>query len=103
MRNYDEETEVKVKAKFMYGTDGAGTKVRELILRQAGKEANIEWYPADYKELFLPIDSELEDYPLNPNWVHVWPRGGHLMMGHPNANKSFSLTLILPSKGPNSF
>lgn len=25
------------------------------------------------------------------------------MMGHPNANGSFSLTLVLPSKGPNSF
>ena len=48
--------------------------------------------------MFMPSD-ENGDYPLDPNWVHLWPRDGQMMMGHANGNKTFSMTLILPSKG----
>lgn len=33
----------------MYGCDGAGSKVRELILKKTNQETNVEWFDADYK------------------------------------------------------
>lgn len=65
----------------------------------------IDWFEADYKEIFLPSDPEspFDGYPLNPEWVHIWPRGGKMIMGHPNPNKSFSINVMLPSSGEYSF
>lgn len=40
---------------------------------------------------------------FNPEVIHIWPRGETLMLGQPNLNGTFSLTLILPSKGPVNF
>ena len=35
--------------------------------------------------------------------LHIWPRGGFMMMAMPNLDGSFTVTLYLPSKGPRAF
>jgi kynurenine 3-monooxygenase len=49
------------------------------------------------------LADENGNYLLEPQSVHLWPRGNYLMMGQPNLNGSFSLTLILPSEGKVTF
>jgi hypothetical protein len=44
----------------------------------------------------MPAD-EFGNYLLDNQSVHLWPRVDHLMMGQPNLNGTFSLTLIMPS------
>ena len=50
----------------------------------------------------MPAD-ENGNHLLEPQTVHLWPRGNYLLMGQPNLNGSFSLTLILPTEGPITF
>ena len=61
-----------------------------------------EWFDTHYKELFVPAD-ENGGYQLEEDLLHVWPRGKEMMMGMPNPNGSFSLTLFLPAFGERSF
>ena len=54
-----------------------------------------------YKELHLPpVDG---DFALEPHALHIWPRGGYMLIALPNADKSFTGTLFLPYGGNNSF
>lgn len=57
-KSYVDEVQFTVKAKHCYGTDGAGSKVRELILNAVGQEADVDWFEADYKEMFLPAQPD---------------------------------------------
>lgn len=61
-----------------------------------------EWFDIHYKELFVPSTAE-GGYQLAEDHLHIWPRGKEMMMGMPNPNGSFSLTLFLSAYGPRSF
>lgn len=87
---------------YLYGADGANSKVRDLINRETGGSEETHWFEYQYKELFLQA-GENGNYLLDPHSVHLWPRGNHLMMGQPNHSGTFSLTLVLPSEGEVTF
>jgi kynurenine 3-monooxygenase len=40
---------------------------------------------------------------LEKNALHIWPRGGYMMIALPNHDGSFTCTLFWPFEGPNSF
>ena len=35
--------------------------------------------------------------------LHIWPRGGYMLIALPNGDGSFTATLFLPAQGPSSF
>jgi len=37
---------------------------------------------------------------LDPRALHIWPRGSHFLMGLPNKDGSFTMTLYLPENAP---
>lgn len=84
----------------LFGTDGAGSKVRKQLVTQFPNhfKEQTEWLEADYKELFLPKPNSLD-----PKALHIWPRGNHMMMALGNLDGSFTITLYLPKTGPVSF
>ena len=55
-----------------------------------------------YKELSIPAGAGGE-YRLAPDALHIWPRGGFMLIALPNPGGDFTLTLFLPVTGENSF
>jgi kynurenine 3-monooxygenase len=42
-------------------------------------------------------------FALEPNALHIWPRGNYMCIALPNAEGSFTVTLFLPNEGDPSF
>ena len=55
-----------------------------------------------YKELTIPPGRD-GAFVLEPNALHIWPRGGFMLIALPNPDRSFTATLFLPRAGENSF
>jgi kynurenine 3-monooxygenase len=55
-----------------------------------------------YKELTIPAGPR-GTYRLEREALHIWPRGGYMLIALPNEDGSFTATLFLPAKGPLSF
>ena len=87
----------KIRHEFerLISAEGAGSVVRKELIRQLGgrETETTEWLEADYKELSMPASS------FDRNALHIWPRGTHMLMGLPNRDGSFTMTLYLPKKG----
>jgi len=55
----------------------------------------------DYKELVIPAAGGRPQLAMDA--LHIWPRGGFMLIALPNADGSFTATLFLPRFGPGSF
>jgi len=82
------------------GTDGAGSAVRVSLAAAGLLRAREEWLDHDYKELTVPASraGSLERHAL-----HIWPRGGFMLIALPNTDGSFTATLFLAREGGLSF
>ena len=47
-----------------------------------------------YKELTIP--ARKGEFALDPDALHIWPRGGSMMIALPNLDRSFTCTLFWP-------
>ncbi|MBK8626705.1 MAG: FAD-dependent monooxygenase [Saprospiraceae bacterium] len=89
----------------IFGTDGAGSAIRNAILNQSAKyrfDFSQIYLSTAYKELEIPAASD-GGYRLEKNALHIWPRNGFMMIALPNLDASFTVTLFLPFKGETSF
>jgi len=59
-----------------------------------------EWLDHDYKELTVPAAAAGA---LERHALHIWPRGGFMLIALPNTDGSFTATLFLSRSGPKSF
>ena len=74
-------------------TDGAGSIVRTSLAAEGLISAREEPLDHDYKELTLP---PVKGKPvLDVHALHVWPRGGFMLIALPNTDGSFTATLFL--------
>jgi kynurenine 3-monooxygenase len=74
-------------------TDGAGSVIRSSLAAEGAIIAREEPLDHDYKELTLP---PVNGKPaLDVNALHVWPRGGFMLIALPNTDGSFTATLFL--------
>jgi kynurenine 3-monooxygenase len=82
-------------------TDGAGSAVRASLASAGQLEVREDRLDHDYKELTIPpVDGRPA---LEPNALHVWPRGGFMLIALPNTDQSFTATLFLAREGQRSF
>ncbi len=82
--------------------DGAGSVLRRAMV-EAGRSTTIEDYlEHDYKELEIPADAGGR-HRIDQHALHIWPRGGFMLIALPNLDGSFTVTLFLPRKGSDSF
>ena len=58
--------------------------------------------PHSYKELEIPPGFDGE-YQLEPNALHIWPRGDYMCIALPNDERTFTVTLFMPNAGKTSF
>jgi len=71
--------------------DGAYSAVRGSL---DGIEAGQDFLEHGYKELTVPPrDGE---FALDPDALHIWPRGDSMMIALPNLDRSFTCTLFWP-------
>jgi kynurenine 3-monooxygenase len=80
----------------LIGADGAGSAVRTALAARGLVHAHETPLDHDYKELTIPPVFE-------PRALHIWPRGGHMLIALPNTDATFTATLFLPRHGAVSF
>jgi kynurenine 3-monooxygenase len=80
--------------------DGAGSAVRASLAAAGRLAAREEWLDHDYKELTIAPESAGA---LERQALHIWPRGGFMLIALPNTDGSFTATLFLARNGPRSF
>jgi kynurenine 3-monooxygenase len=82
-------------------TDGAGSAVRGSLATAGLVSVHEEWLDHDYKELSVPPATARDA--LERNALHIWPRGGFMLIALPNTDGSFTATLFLARTGAASF
>lgn len=87
---------------ILIGTDGAGSAVRHAMSRVTDLGVSEELLDHGYKELNIPPGDD-GDFQLDPHALHIWPRGGFMLIALPNADRSFTLTLFLANEGSPGF
>ena len=92
----------QIEADPLFAADGAGSNIRRSF-DGTGTFGGVEnMLSHGYKELAIPAGPD-GSYQLDPNALHIWPRGGFMLIALPNPGGDFTLTLFLPNEGPGSF
>lgn len=102
MRDEATSANYELPLRRVIAADGAGSPIRRALATCPGVRASEEMLEHDYKELSLPADP-YGNHRLHKNALHIWPRGGFMLIALPNLDGSFTLTLFLPRRGPDSF
>jgi kynurenine 3-monooxygenase len=96
------EGEKTVSSDFIFGADGAFSALRNSFMRSERFNYEQHYITAGYKELHIP-PTENGEFAIDPNALHIWPRGKFMLIALPNLDKSFTVTLFLPFEGETSF
>jgi kynurenine 3-monooxygenase len=94
--------EETARGDVLLGTDGAWSVVRRRMQRLDRFEYSQEFLSHGYKELTIPAGPS-GSFLLDRDALHIWPRGGFMMIALPNRDGSFTCTLFWPHDGENSF
>jgi len=89
-------------AELIIGADGAGSALRTALRDRDLLMASEAPLAHDYKELQIPAPRD-GSWALEPHALHVWPRGGYMLIALPNPDRSFTATLFLPAQGESGF
>ncbi len=87
------------------GCDGAGSALRHAMDRHEPLGERVAALQHGYKELEIPPASDcdkaefLSRFAIEPQALHIWPRGGYMCIALPNRDGSFTVTLFLPMAG----
>jgi len=90
-----------IAAQPSIATDGAGSEVRDSMVARDVSVVREEPLDHDYKELTMPPHDGSPA--LEVNALHIWPRGGFMLIALPNPDATFTATLFLARRGTNSF
>ncbi|WP_117208471.1 FAD-dependent oxidoreductase [Allorhizocola rhizosphaerae] len=91
----------RAHADVVIGADGAGSAVRGQLLAAGLLDESLDFLDYGYKELTIPARDG--DFALDPDALHIWPRGSSMMIALPNPDRSFTCTLFWPNGGTSSF
>ena len=80
---------------IVFGTDGAGSRVRKAIAEAGPATFETEWLDHDYKELTLSPASD-GGFRLDPGALHIWPRGEFMLIALANPEGDFTVTFFAP-------
>jgi kynurenine 3-monooxygenase len=86
--------EFGVQGPVVIGTDGAASAVRLSLMLHTRMNYAQEYLEHGYKELTIP-PAAVGSFRIEPNALHIWPRGGFMMIALPNMDRSFTCTLFL--------
>ena len=90
-------------ADVVFGADGAFSAARlQMQLSTDRFEYSQQYIDHGYKELVIPSGAG-GTFLLEKNALHIWPRGGYMLIALPNLDGSFTCTLFFPFEGAESF
>jgi kynurenine 3-monooxygenase len=92
---------IEEKADVVLATDGAYSAARRAIQFREGFSYGQDFLEHGYKELSIP--ARHGDFALDPDVLHIWPRGTSMMIALPNRDRSFTCTVFWPLRGAGSF
>ena len=100
LRFHDQVANVQIEAPMSpaIGADGAGSVMRQALQQRPGYTCTVDMLDHDYKELNIPPTAN-GDFSMEPHALHIWPRGGYMLIALPNLDRSFTVTLFLPKTG----
>ena len=80
----------------VFGADGAGSKVRAALEASGRGFFDVEPLDHSHKELALPpaVDG---GFLIDPNALHIWPRGQFMLIALANPEGDFTVTLFAPT------
>lgn len=84
------------------GADGAGSALRRSLIQRLRVNYSQAYLEHGYKELTIPAGAKGE-FQLDPEALHIWPRGHFMLIALPNPDRSFTCTLFFPFEGQQSF
>jgi kynurenine 3-monooxygenase len=84
------------------GADGAGSALRQAMDEVRALGIDEQPLGHGYMELTIPPDAN-GNFRLKPDALHIWPRGGFMMIALPNPDGSFTCTLFLDNDGDPGF
>ncbi len=82
--------------------DGSGSNVRKSVESLNNFTCSVNWLTHGYKELTIQ-PSQIGNYQMEPNALHIWPREDFMLIALPNLDKTFTCTLFFPFEGDMSF
>jgi kynurenine 3-monooxygenase len=80
------------RAGIVLACDGAYSAARRGVTFRQGFTFSQDYLEHGYKELTIPARSG--DFALDPDALHIWPRGSSMMIALPNLDRSFTCTLF---------
>lgn len=98
-----------LEADLVVGADGAYSAIRGAMQKNERFDYSQHYLAHGYKELSIPALAEDADqsamaphapFAMEPHALHIWPRGGSMMIALPNPDGSFTCTLFWPFDGP---
>ncbi len=110
LRDESSGSVVRAECDVLFGADGAFSAVRWQMQKTDRFDFSQYYLPHGYKELTIPpaeacgVDPARHGgFAMAPNALHIWPRGGSMMIALPNADRSFTCTLFWPFEGEMGF
>ncbi|MDN5201522.1 NAD(P)/FAD-dependent oxidoreductase [Fulvivirgaceae bacterium BMA10] len=98
----NDSNEEIIRSDFLIGADGAFSAIRDAMQRSDRFNYQQFYLEHGYKELTIP-PTKNGDFAMEPNALHIWPRGQFMLIALPNMDKSFTCTLFFPFEGEHSF
>jgi kynurenine 3-monooxygenase len=89
-------------ADLIFGSDGAYSAARLQMQLTDRYNYSQSYLEHGYKELTIVAGSN-NTFKLEKNALHIWPRGGYMLIALPNLDGSFTCTLFFPHQGAQSF
>lgn len=96
------DQEITVGADYLFGADGAHSKVRRLAHNVPRFSYSQTYMPQSYIELNIPANPD-GTHKLEKNALHIWPRKDFMLIALPNLDGTFTCTLFLNYSGSLSF
>jgi kynurenine 3-monooxygenase len=96
------DQDLVVKADYLFGADGAHSKVRRLAHDLPRFSYSQSYMPQCYIELNIPANPD-GSHKLEENALHIWPRKDFMLIALPNPDGTFTSTLFMNYSGDPSF
>ena len=82
----------------LIGADGPVSSTRRALQEVAAVEPRESLLDSGYKAFSIPADED-GGFRMDPDVLHVLPRGGYMLIAFPDIEGSFSVLLFLPRTG----
>lgn len=102
VRREETREEASRQTEVLIACDGAASALRAEMLKLSDFSFSQQHLDYGYKELTIPAGRNGKPL-LEPNALHIWPRGNHMLIALPNIDGTFACILFLPFEGADSF